>query len=177
MINEYKYSLFVVKTPFSRKERKKRGLAKYTGIILDTESKFKSSSIIETYNKLGLLVYSMNDLLQLMVTRDYGFSAPSGDYRDSEDDIDKARQEYIEYCSIGEDDDNPISYTGKEEIKKLDLDITINNDGDEPFLNKEGAPIARASFSNTNSGIKPKFRNTRDKNLVKAYELSYKGIF
>jgi hypothetical protein len=99
----------------------------------------------------------MNDLLQLMVTRDYGFSAPSGDYRDSEDDIDKARQEYIEYCSIGEDDDNPISYTGKEEIKKIDLDITINNDGLESFSNKDGVPICRVSFSNTSSWIKPKF--------------------
>lgn len=182
MINEYKYSLFVVKTPFSRKERKKRGLDKYTGIILDAESKFDSSIIIETYNKLGFLVYMMNDLLQLMITRaDDGFSVPSGDYRDSEDDIDKARQDYIEYCSIGdglnEVSDTTISYTGKEEIKKIDLDITINNEGLEPFLNKDGVPISRASFSNTASGIKPKFRNTRDKTLLKAYELSYKGVF
>lgn len=182
MINEYKYSLFVVKTPFSRKERKKRGLNKYTGIILDTETKFNSCSIPESYNKLGFLVYMMNDLLQSMIARDdKRFSIASGDYRDSEDDIDKARHEYIEHCSIGdgldEADETTISYTGKEEIKKIDLDITINNEGLEPFPNKDGVPICRASFSNTSSGIKPKFRNTRDKTLLKAYELSYKGVF
>lgn len=180
MINEYKYSLFVVKTSFSRKERRKRGLNKYTGIMLDAGSKLCSIPVF--YNKLGSLVYAMNDLVQSMIARDdKSFSIASGDYRDSEDDIDKARQDYIEYCSIGdgldEADESTISYTGKEEIKKIDLDITINNEGLEPFLNKDGVPITRVSFSNTASGIKPKFRNTRDKTLLKAYELSYKGVF
>lgn len=158
--------IYLFKVPLPRKKLKKLGIARYTGILNDNG---KQVVIPETYNKLGSTIYMMKDLLACCVCNDdgtidledvekWGIDATNG--------FDSKRWEKIrkEFCEIMLDN-KKVSYIAR----RLPTKIHINNEGLEPhnkvYMRYDWTELDRK---------KPKFRNRRINNIVKAYNLSYK---
>ena len=183
MIGTFKFSIFLVKNPLSKRIKKKNRMNTYVGFIVDADERFNSiaSSIISENNSPGLVLYNLSGFFQSYVNREDGsFCVEPGDYRDPDSYIKKAKLEYIKYLSDSIDispSDSDKYYTGKEKYKKIDISLDINNEGYEWFVFKYVDAICRLNCATTDSGVIAKFRNKRERNIAKAYILNYKNIF
>lgn len=158
--------IYLFKVPLPRKKLKKLGIGRYTGILNDNG---KQMVIPETYNRLGFTIYMMKDLLACCVcnedgtidlenVEEWGIDKEHGS--ESKKWV-KARQEFCETML----DNKKVSYIAK----RLSTKVYITNEGLEPhnkiYMRYDWTALDRK---------KPKFRNKRINNIVKAYNLSYK---
>ena len=185
MINTFKFSIFLVKNTLPKRFKKKNRLENYVGFIVDADERFNSiaNSIISENNSPGLVLYNLTGFFQCYINREDGsFCIDPGDYRDPDIYIKKAKYEYIKYLSDSTDISPILSGIEKfcvdeKNYKKINISLDINNEGYECFASKDGDSIYRISCVTTGSGVIPKFRNKRERNIAKAYNLLYKNLF
>ena len=179
MLKEFKYTLYVVESNIPKKTRKKHRERKYTGLVLEDNFDFYVSLIPEGYNRLGQLIYMMNDLIAINLVANIGDGFRNNertDFRDidSFEVMEKAKKKYESYCLIATDDTelcNCPLWNGEEKYKAIPITLYINNKG--TTKNPKGGCFMRYNFSMTNKNPKND-RNHRNKNIMKAYNMSWK---
>ena len=153
-------SIYLFKVDLPRKKLKKLGINRYTGMIKGNESHFL---IPESYDRLGLTVYMMKDLLTCCISKEDGTIDHEGldlwihdSWKDITDEFEDTML-----------DNKPIEYTKK----RISVTVNIDNRGMEVFDKRK----MKCSWSEASTI--PKIRNGRNRNVVKAYNLSYIGTF
>ena len=153
-------SIYLFKVDLPRKKLKKLGINRYTGMI---KGDGKFCFVPESYNQLGLTIYMMKDLFVCSVCNDDG----TIDHEGIDLWIHDSWKEIIDEFEDTMLDNKPIEYA------KIRISTTVNidNQGMEVFdKHKMKCPWSEASTT-------PKIRNARNRNVVKAYNLSYTGAF
>ena len=153
-------SIYLFKVDLPRKKLKKLGINRYTGMIKGDD---KFCSIPETYNRLGYTIYMMKDLLTCCISKEDGTIDHEGLDLWIHDSWKEITDEFEDIML----DNKSIEYTKK----RISTTVNIDNQGMEVFdKHKMKCPWSEASTT-------PKIRNARNRNVVKAYNLSYIGTF
>jgi hypothetical protein len=152
--------IYLFKVSLPRKKLKKLGISRYTGILNDNG---KQVVIPETYNRLGLTIYMMKDLFVCSIANEDGTIAENEKDLWIHDSWKEITKEFEDTMLVNK----PIEYTKK----RISTTVNIDNQGMEVF-DKHRMKYAWSEASTT-----PKIRNSRNRNVVKAYNLSYTGTF
>ena len=153
-------SIYLFKVDLPRKKLKKLGINRYTGMLKGDDM---FCLIPESYDRLGLTIYMMKDLLTCCISKEDGTIDHNGIDLWIHDSWKEITDEFEDTMLVNK----PIEYTKK----RISATVNIDNQGMEVF-DKHRMKYAWSEASTT-----PKIRNSRNRNVVKAYNLSYTGTF